>query len=108
MPVKFIGLKSLTQEETNLLSVLTEEYVTKYERNIPDFNLIIRIKKLSKTGDKHKYSLHARMNCPTNILVSQAFDWDFPRVIHKAMQKLGNELQHKFKTEGHKNIPKIR
>jgi len=108
MAVKFIGLKDLTQEEANLVTVLVEEYALKYQRDLPDFNLIIRIKKLSKTGGKHKYSIHARLNDPSTILVSQAFDWDFPRTIHKSMKKLGNELQHKFKTEGHKNIPKIR
>lgn len=104
MQVKFVGLQDLTQEEANLLSVLVEGYKIKIERDIQDFSLVVRVKKLSKTGKKHKYSIHTRISSPNTILVSQAFDWDFSRTIHKAMKKLENEIQHKFKTEGH--LPK--
>ena len=105
MQVQFVGLRDLTQEEANLISTIVESYKLKFERDIPDFTLIVRIKKLRKLG-KQKFSIHTRLQNPTNILVSQAADWDFSRTIHKSMKKLENELQHKFKTKGHLPMPK--
>jgi len=106
MQIRFIGLRDLTQEEANLISVLVEEYKLKLQREISDFTLNVAIKKRTKTGSKIKYSIHTKLEAPATILVSQAFDWDLARTTHKAMKKLENELQHKFKTKGHLPKPK--
>lgn len=104
MQIRFIGLRDLTQEEANLITTIVEGYKIKFERDIPDFILIVRTKKLRKAGNKQKFSIHTRLQNPNNIIVSQAADWDFTRTIHKSMKKLESELAHKFKTEGH--LPK--
>lgn len=105
MQVRFVGLRDLTQEEASLLSTLVEGYKLRLERDIPDFILVVSVKKHSKKA-KQKYSIHTKLSAPSAVLVSQAFDWDFSRTIHKAMKKLENELQHKFKIEGHLPKPK--
>ncbi len=99
--VQYIGLKDFTSEESSDIKKLSLRYLEKLEHH--DFpsrvHLALRCKKYSREG-KPKYSFHGRLDCPSLLLTSQASDWDLHRTLHKVMQKLEREFQHRFKTEG--------
>jgi hypothetical protein len=49
-----------------------------------------------------KYSFHARVDGPQFAAKADAVDWDMRRTVHKVMQALENELEHKMKKHGQK------
>ncbi len=102
MPIEFIDLKILNEEEIPILNKLVKEYYTKFERDLKNPKLIIHFKKYKKSGNQVKYSIHSRIDSPSIILSANAHDWDFARTLHKVFKKLEQEFQHKFKTEGQK------
>lgn len=102
MPVQYMGLKDLEEKEVVILTEFTDLYFQKIERDLPNPTLIIHVKKHKPKGNAKKYSMHTRLEAPGIMLVTQEADWDFKRCIHKLYKSLINELQHKFKTEGHK------
>lgn len=105
MPIQFIGLNSLEKKESDVVRGLAVEYYDRILRDLPQALLVLNTKIYDQEGKK-KFSLHARINAPGIVLVTEAADWDLRRTVHKVMKKMERELQHKFKTEGHLPKPK--
>jgi len=99
--VRFIGLNTFDSTDQSIIKTLCTRYMEKLERDLnPQFKLSFHCKRYRAQG-KPKHSFHARIQMHTKLIVhSQATDWDLRRTVHKVMQKLERELQHKYKTEG--------
>ena len=100
--IQFIGYDDLDDQEKVVLNKLATEYHEKIQRFFlnEDLNLVVQIKKLKKDGDKHKYSLHIRVNAPASVAQSsKAADWDLARALHKAFKDLERSIEHKVHVE---------
>ncbi len=97
--IEYAGLKEINEKEKEILDKLSEEYYPKIKRKLHnELTLKIHIKKYSETGEKHKWSIHAKAIAPTKIFTSdKACDWDFARTLHKAFKDLENEISKKMK-----------
>ena len=99
MPIQFIGLKSLSAEELTNLQRVTKTELPKIERILKNAKVIIDIKGYEKDGARAKFSLHARLECPSLLMTAEADSWEIATAAHKIFDKLVMEMQHKFKTE---------
>ena len=106
MPVQFIGLKDFTPEETEIITDISEHYHEKLRIKVKKFLIKAHPKKHDKTGNRTKYTLHLRLETPSILAVSEAYDWDLSRVMHECFKKLKREIDHKLKLEGHVPKPK--
>ena len=96
--IKFVGLKNLTNiQQKEVKDILNYQYekIHRLIRNIT--NLIITIKVYDKQGKANKFSVHIRLESPTQQFTSNASDWDLNKTLHKAIGKVINEIQHTFK-----------
>ena len=100
MPIEYIDLNVLGDEEKPILDKLSREYYRKISIKFKNPKLILKFRKYKATGRRAKYSIHARVDSPNLLASAEAFDWDFARALHKVMKKTINELKHKFKLEG--------
>ena len=99
MAIQLIDFKTLDEHEGPLAQKLIVEYSKKLDRLFPGNTLIVKFKKYSKTGSRHKYSVHCRVDSPALIASAKASYWDLALTMHKALTKIHNELEHKFKLE---------
>ena len=101
MALNFIGLDSLDENETGKISTYGERFYQKVARIIAkDPKIILHVKKMKTAGKRCKYSVHGRLEAP-NLMASANFsDWDLTRTLNKTFEKIENELEHKYKTEG--------
>lgn len=93
MPIRFIGLKNLSDSEIATAQTLTKRYLEKLERNFDSPLLQIQIKKKDIAGTRCRYEIKSHLEVPTTKLASDANDWDLARTLHKALQKLENEVK---------------
>lgn len=96
--IKFIGLKNLTDtQQTEVRDILNYQY-EKIHRLIKNItNLIVTFKIYTKQGKANKFSVHIRLESPTQQFRSNASDWDLNKALHGAINKIINEIQHTFK-----------
>ena len=100
--IRYINLRDFDATEVSRIKTVVVPYLKKLERDIHRCSLAFYGKKYDKAGDRVKYSFHARLEGPSYLLSSHAFDWDITIAAHKTMKKLHTEVQRKFKTEGQK------
>lgn len=98
--VQFVGLKKLG-DDAGTAQNLIEKYMEKLDRDFPDHQLIVHTK-LHNIGGRVKYSFHARLDHPQMLAKADAVDWDLKRTVHKVMQALENEIEHRFKIHAQK------
>ena len=98
--VQYVGLKVLG-DDAGTVQTLVEHYAAKLGRDFPDVELIVHTK-LHDIGGRVKYSFHARLDTPRFVAKADAVDWDLKRTVHKVMQALENEVEHKLKIHGQK------
>lgn len=96
MPIKISHDKDkLDAKEKWELDKLSKEYYEKIKREIKkDFLLDIQIKVYEK-GGKKKYSLNVKAENSV-IFKSNSFDWNLAKAVHKALNKIMNEIEHKL------------
>lgn len=99
MPVQFIDLKTLNDQERPTAQRLVSDYSKKLERLFSNSDLIVKFKKYNTAGKRAKYSVHCRVDAPSLIASAKASDWDIALTMHKVLGKLHNELEHKYKLE---------
>ncbi len=99
MPIQFIDLKILNDHEAPVAQKLAVEYSKKLGRLFPDNMLIVKFKKYNQTGKRVKYSIHCRVDAPSLIASAKASDWELALTMHKVLNKIHNELEHKYKLE---------
>ena len=97
MDIKITGIELLGEREREILNKLSNEFSNKIKRKIKDdFYLKVFIKEHSKGGKTKKYSIDLEVVSSHHILKSTAYDWDFAKALHKSLNKILNEAEHKF------------
>src|SRR3972149_6494323 len=93
-----IGVLLVALQGWNKTTRWLAEYHEKIKRQIKnkDTTLKIDIKEHGKGGKRKKYSITVTLEFARNIIKANAFDWEFARTIHKVMEKLITEIEHKF------------
>lgn len=96
--IDYSGLNELPEQEQEILKELVVEYSEKLDIKLPPTTRVaIDVKLYGKKGERKKYSIHARLNVPDQVLTAEATDWDLERTAHKVMKKVEAELKHTFK-----------
>ena len=93
MPIRFVGLKELSDEEVLKTQNLAKKYLPKFERHFDSPLLQILIKKKDVEGTRCRYEIKSHLEAPNVRLASDANDWDIAKTLHKALQKLENEIK---------------
>lgn len=100
-----VGINILTEEEKNTVYNLLDKYHKKIQRNFDNPVFIdFHVKEYNRDGKKKKFSLHVRLHGATGDLESDYSDWDLSKTSHKVMEKMYNELKHKFYFNGKKKF----
>ena len=104
------GIEKLTEREKKLVNNLLNEYSIRIQRQLKNQVLIeCHIKEHEAVGiltKRKKYSIHVKV-FSTKIFEADYADWDLARAVHKVMNKLINEIEHKFHaSEQHLKIRK--
>lgn len=96
--IKVNGIELLDEKEKEAATRLLNEYIPKIERLLKkEFVLEVYFKEHEKDGKRKKYSIDAKAVSSTNVIFSvSGFDWDFARTLHKVMNKLQTEIEHRF------------
>ena len=95
------GVEELTEKEKQLVNKLLNEYYIKIQKRLKNMSsLEFRVKEYGKSGErwltkKKKFSIHVKINSDKFYEADYA-DWDLARTIHKVMNKLMNEIEHKL------------
>lgn len=98
MNIEIINIEILDEKEKKIADKLLGEYHKKIQRLVKNpLSLKIHIKEYDRDGKKSKYSLNAEAIFSGRMIESSDWDYDFARAIHKAMKKLENEVEKKFK-----------
>ena len=94
LPVKNVSL--LDDEEKKIMDRLLLEYSKRIQRLIKNDIIIEAIIKFYNTeGTRKKYSFHVMVH-GIHYFEADYSDWDLARTIHKTLNKLLNELEHRF------------
>src|SRR3989344_3957060 len=94
--VQFVHINDLDMTEKSKLIKLSEEYNNKIEREVGDVNLVINIKKRNK-GGRSNYEIILKVEHANFSFASLSNDWDFPKAVHRAFEKVLKEIQHRYK-----------
>lgn len=95
--VDLINTEILTEEEIRVTNSLIGEYSPKIKRLVKmPISLKIHFKGYEKNAQKKKYSLHAEIIFAGKTLNAEAWDYDLSRAIHRVMEKIETEVEHKF------------
>jgi hypothetical protein len=102
------GVEELTEKETQLVNRLLNEYYVRIQRQLKNFtSMEFHVKEYEKAGKgrqkmeesekkkKKKFSIHIRIDA-NKVFESDYADWDLARAIHKALNKLMNQIEHEF------------
>jgi len=100
MALDFVGLDSLDEGEIRKLTSSSERFYSKAVRMSNDPRVIVHVKKMKTGGKRCKYSVHGRVEAPTLIASANFSDWDLTRTLNKTFEKIENEIEHKYRTEG--------
>ena len=99
MPIHFIDLKALNEDEVPRMQKIVFEYSKKISRLFPDSDLIMKFKKYNTAGKRSKYSIHCRVDAPGLIASAKASDWELALTVHKVLNKVHNEIEHRYRRE---------
>ena len=77
----------------------TFRYYEKIKRDLPGV-LKIHAKKHEKTGERCKYSFHAKVQTPISLINVKDDDWELHKALHKVLRKVESQVKHKFKENG--------
>ncbi len=99
--VQFVGLNELAPEEQQVVKDISIDGFDKLQRDVKTISkLVVHIKKYSETGERHKYSLHVRLNASTQVIEScKAQDWDLVRALRKSFDDLKHQVAHRFHSD---------
>ncbi len=107
--IQFSGLNDLGSEDQVRVKDLAAEYYEKIQRSLKNItSLQIRVKPYKTAGGdgkKKKFSVNAKAIAPTAVLAASADDWDIARVMHKVMQDIEHEIQHRFHSDDQHDKP---
>lgn len=98
------NVKDFNEKEKQRVNMLLNEYYVRIQRMLKNLvSIEFNIKKYEKAGrgkeDKEKIkkaSVHARVDSAAGVFEADYADWDLARTVHKVMNKLINEIEHKM------------
>jgi len=96
------GLRKVGNMEIRDIKTQSEKEFKKIKREIKgnkNAKLFIDVHKAEKAGNRYKYSIHLRVECPTILLTASHADFDLLRALHRAYDNIKTETTHKFKRE---------
>ncbi|MCK4996667.1 hypothetical protein KAS08_00035 [Candidatus Pacearchaeota archaeon] len=96
--LKFSGdFDSLIETDKEMLRDFFMNFYSKAKMKLSnEISLEFVIKNYKEFGKSKKYTINFRLIAPTNILRVSATEWDLKKVIHKASDKMLNEIEGKF------------
>ncbi|MDP3733762.1 MAG: CBS domain-containing protein, partial [Nanoarchaeota archaeon] len=100
--IQFVGLNKLDVDTYELKSIkkIASNEAFKLQREINnEFKLVVHIKQYSKTGRKHKYSVHLKIEFPGQMVAVDEDDWDIRRAFHKAFGNAKTKMKKMFRGE---------
>lgn len=100
--IQVLGLDDFNTKEKKKILDYADIYAEKIFREMDADNMKIHAKKHEKTGKRAKYSFHVKIQTPINLINAKDNDWVLAVALHKVFEKVKNNVQHTFKTEGHK------
>ena len=91
------GIHLLDEAERIMADELIKEHYAKIQREFKGISsLIIQFKEYKKESKRKKYSVNVKAIAPGNMFESEVADWDLAKTIHKAMNKIKSEIEHKL------------
>jgi len=97
--IRFIGLEDFNINERAIINEIVPKHSKKISRSMEDYVLILKFKKHStankRIDESVKFSMHAKIESPKMIISSSYADWDLRRTLHKTLEKLQKEVDHK-------------
>ncbi len=98
--VELVGLSELPVID-ELKETIKEAAIRHHEKFLKlvssELKTVLHVKSYSETGDRHKYSIHARAEYPGGPEVSSsAHDWDALRAVQESLNDLEKQLKKKF------------
>ena len=97
--IQILGLDNFDDKEKERIIGLVGSHYKKIKRNLPG-KLVLHAKKYEKDGDRCKYSFHAKVQIPNNLINVNGSDWDLAKALHMSLIKVENYTKTKFKTKG--------
>jgi len=104
--VQFVGLTELPAAAQQTIKDIATLGFEKLQRDLKTIStMVVHIKTYDKEGNRQKYSLHVRLNAHTHVFEScKSHDWDLARAMHKAIDDLHHQINHKFHTDTTRKI----
>ena len=97
IPIQTKGTELLEEKEKQITNKIIDEYYPKIQRQFKNLtSLTINFKGYKKQGKNKKYSINIKAIAPTKIFEANASDWNLTRTLHKVMNKLKAEIEHKL------------
>ena len=98
MPKIKISAKGIefSEKEKWVIEKLFSEYEGKIDKAIKnDFLIDVHVKVHEKDGKRKKFNIHVDVDSAVRFGAT-ADDWDLARCVHKVMEKILNEIEHKL------------
>ncbi|MBI2665542.1 CBS domain-containing protein [Candidatus Woesearchaeota archaeon] len=100
--LSFIGLNQMDIEpyqKYNIKKICSNESF-KLQRGIHnDFSMTIHLKEYGKEGQRHKFSIHMRLEYPGKLITSSQDDWDIETALRKAFNNAKNEVSNRLRSD---------
>ena len=85
--IQILGLKEFNEDEQSDIEEFSLRYYEKIKRDLPGL-LMIHAKKHDKAGERCKYSFHAKVQAPENLINVKDDDWELHKALHKVLRKV--------------------
>ncbi|MEM0465471.1 MAG: HPF/RaiA family ribosome-associated protein [Candidatus Pacearchaeota archaeon] len=96
MEIKLTCGDYITENEKNILKIISEEYKSKIERLVKEIiDFEVRLKCYSKKGKIKRYEVEAKLIIPKHKLKANSEEYDLKEAIKNTMNKILNEIEHK-------------
>ncbi len=95
--IQILGLDDFEDDEKSKIIELADSHYKKIKRDLPG-KLVLHAKKHEKDGDRCKYSFHARIQVPNNIVNVNGEDWDLAKALHISLIKVEHYIKNRFRS----------
>ncbi len=95
--IQISGVELLNENEKDKINKILVDNHRKIQNHFKDPIFIeFHLKEYNREGKVKKFSIHVRIHGAAGFFEADYADWDLARTIHKTMNKLLNELEHRF------------
>jgi CBS domain-containing protein/ribosome-associated translation inhibitor RaiA len=94
----FQGLDNFDDDVVENIHEITRGYAERLQHHFNNiFDMKVHIKQFHKEGSKSRYEVFARLTYPGATISSVSDDWEIITALRKSLEKLENQLIHKYK-----------